>query len=75
VPLKGEVVPLEKMIDDSLRYNNRVIFMTGEQGQWRLWRLYFTPEETKMMTDYYLKFLEKMKAVGYKKFIKQNLKN
>lgn len=65
---------LKKLVDDSLLYNNRVIFMVGEQGQWRDWRLYFTQSELKFMQEYYLSNLENMKNVGYDNFI-LNLKN
>lgn len=45
---------LKDLVDISLRYHNRLIFLTGEQGQWRFWRLYFTPDEMQFMKDYYL---------------------
>lgn len=64
---------LEKLVDDALLNNNRVILMTGEQGQWRDWRLYFTPEEMEFMQEYYLEALEKMDKVGYEEFFR-NLK-
>lgn len=70
-PLRGSALPLKTLIDDSLLYNNRVIFMTGEQGQWRFWRLYFTPEEMQFMKEYYLPLLRRMKNIGYRKFVKQ----
>lgn len=60
---------LKKLVDDSLLHNNRVILMTGKKGQWRMWRLYFTEDEMKFMQEYYFKALEKMKRVGYEKFI------
>ncbi len=45
---------LRKLVDESLEYNNRVIFMVGKQGQWRLWRLYHTENEVEFMKQYYL---------------------
>jgi len=73
IPLsvKDGRVFLKTMVDNSLLYNNRVILMTGEQGQWRCWRLYFTPKEMKFMQEYYIKALERMKKVGYEKFISE----
>lgn len=56
---------LKKLVDDSLLYNNRVLLMTGDQGQWRDWRLYFTPDEMKFMEEYYLGALEKIKRVDF----------
>jgi hypothetical protein len=45
---------LKDLVDISLKYHNRLLFLTGEQGQWRFWRLYFTPSEMQFMKDYYL---------------------
>lgn len=45
---------LKDLVDISLKYHNRLLFLTGEQGQWRFWRLYFTPSEMRFMKDYYL---------------------
>lgn len=45
---------LKELVDESLLYNNRVILMTGEQGQWRQWRLYFNEDEMRFMQEYYL---------------------
>lgn len=45
---------LRDLADISLRYNNRILFLAGEGGQWRFWRLYFTPAETEFMKEYYL---------------------
>jgi hypothetical protein len=53
---------LKKLVDESLRYNNRVMFMTGEQGQWRQWRLYFTEDEMSFMQEYYLGALKRLSA-------------
>jgi len=66
---------LKKLVDDSLLYNNRVILMTGKDGQWRYWRLYFTLEEMEFMKKYYLENLKKMKKLGYKKFISETKTN
>ena len=55
--LKDARVYLKNLVDLSLKYHNRLLFLTGEQGQWRFWRLYFTPQETQFMKDYYLKKL------------------
>lgn len=52
---------LKKMIDNSLKFNNRVLLMTGEGGQWREWRLYFTSDEMDFVKKYYLSNLEKTK--------------
>ncbi len=62
---------LKKVVDDSLFWNNRVILMTGEQGQWRDWRLYFTPEEMEFMKEYYIGLIGRMKKIGYEKFISE----
>lgn len=45
---------LKDLVDISLKYHNRLLFLTGEQGQWRFWRLYFTTSEMQFMKDYYL---------------------
>jgi hypothetical protein len=45
---------LKNLVDVSLVYNNRLLFLTGKQGQWRFWRLYFTPNEMQFMKNYYL---------------------
>jgi len=60
---------LKKLVNDSLLYNNRVLMMTGDQGQWRDWRLEFTLDEMKFMQEYYLGALEKMRNIGFEKFI------
>ena len=52
---------LKILVDQSLSHNNRVIFMTGEAGQWRGWRLYFTDEEMDFMKEYYIGKIEKLK--------------
>lgn len=53
---------LRKLVDESLSYNNRLLIMTGKGGQWRNYRLYFTPDEMEFMTTYYLGTLEKIKS-------------
>ena len=58
---------LKKLIDDSLIYNNRVILMAGEQGQWREWRLYFTKDEIEFMQKYYFEQLKKLNKFEYGK--------
>jgi hypothetical protein len=50
---------LKEMVDSSLKYNNRLILMKGEKGQWRDWRLYFTKPEMEFMKNYYFKKLKK----------------
>ena len=49
---------LEGLVDQSLQYNNRLLILAGHQGQWRYWRLYFTPDELAFMRSYYLPRLE-----------------
>lgn len=51
---------LRELVDESLLYNNRILILTGDQGQWRYWRLYFTPDELAFMRTYYL---SKMKTI------------
>jgi hypothetical protein len=55
--IENAITYLRKIVDSSLKYNNRVLFLVGKQGQWRYWRLYFTPQEIEFMKDYYLKNL------------------
>ena len=62
---------LKELVDDNLLHNNRVILMTGKDGQWRMWRLYFTPDEMEFMQQYYFEALEKMKEIGYEQFISE----
>lgn len=45
---------LKDLTDISLKYHNRLLFLVGESGQWRFWRLYFTPAEMKFLKSYYL---------------------
>ena len=54
---------LKKLINDSFRFNNRVVFLDGLLGQWRLWRLYFNKEESEVMTNYYLPKLAELKKI------------
>jgi hypothetical protein len=55
--IENAIPYLREIVDGSLKYNNRVLFLVGKQGQWRYWRLYFTPQEIEFMKDYYLKKL------------------
>jgi hypothetical protein len=52
---------LKELIDNSLRYNNRIVLMDGKDGQWRRWRLYFTDDEMKFVQEYLFQGLEGMK--------------
>ena len=54
---------LKELIDNSLKHNNRVVLMDGKDGQWRMWRLYFTKEEMKFVQEYYFRALGKMKSI------------
>lgn len=53
---------LKELIDNSLRYNNRLVLMDGKDGQWRLWRLYFTDDEMKFVQEYLFSNMERMKS-------------
>jgi hypothetical protein len=46
---------LRELVDISLKYHNRVLFLVGKNGQWRFWRLYFSQDEMNFMKNYYLK--------------------
>lgn len=64
---------LRELVDNSLLYNNRVVLMTGKEGQWRSWRLYFSENEMNFMQQYYFNELQTIQRVGYKKFILDDL--
>lgn len=51
---------LKELIDNSLKHNNRIVLMDGKDGQWRLWRLYFTKKEMKFVQDYYFDAIERI---------------
>jgi hypothetical protein len=48
---------LKDLVDISLKYNNRILFLAGDQGQWRFWRLYYTQAEMEFLKQYYIKKL------------------
>jgi len=62
---------LKELVNKSLLYNNRLIFMTGLDGQWRNWRLYFTQKEFEFIKEYYLKEIKELKRLGFNKFVSQ----
>ncbi|MFA6375897.1 MAG: hypothetical protein WCX69_00650 [Candidatus Paceibacterota bacterium] len=66
---------LKKLVDDSIHYNNRIVFMCGLQGQWRFWRLYFTDKEMEFIKNYYFEKIDELRKknliiMKYKKTIK-----
>jgi hypothetical protein len=53
---------LKELIDNGLKHNNRIVLMDGKDGQWRMWRLYFTKEEMEFVQEYYFSAIERMKS-------------
>lgn len=48
-----DAIPLiRSIVDEGSPYGNRLLLLQGEAGQWRFWRLYFTPAELEFALAY-----------------------
>ena len=48
-----DAIPLiRSIVDEGRPYGNRLLLLQGEGGQWRFWRLYFTPAELEFALGY-----------------------
>jgi hypothetical protein len=52
--IRDTIAFLKNLVDVSLPYRNRILFLAGDGGQWRFWRLYFNEEEVDFLKQYYL---------------------